>query len=298
MKKYVSNLAILALLLCMVLITDQLTRRLSLRQAENLICLQLIDVINNIERIEADNKHIFELYEKAALESAKVLAFIIRENPTILKNPQKMHSLFLTLNVDEYNIINKDGIIEYSSVPSLHGFDMASTPQSREFMPAISNPDFEYIQQPRPRGVDGLYFQYIGVSRKDCPGIVQIGYTLQRYQSVFDFKNLNRFVTGQRIGSNGYIVFLQNATIVASEDPVLTGRSLTDLGIDNLHEHGLSFTYTHREQAYLAMMEPYGDYMVMGVLPLEEVYALSNTVVIVLCLFAMSILFAFFYLRC
>ena len=156
---------------------------------------------------------------------------IILNNPDVLKEkgwPGRMEKI---LDVDEVHIINKDGIIVASS--SATGYDMRSNAQSKEFLAGLGNPDFEYVQEAQPRGMDQEIFQYTGVSRLDETGIVQIGYYPTRLANAMSLADIENLADGFRIGNHGSILITKSGIIVSSIDEKLLGLRMDSFGIQS-----------------------------------------------------------------
>jgi methyl-accepting chemotaxis protein len=93
--------------------------------------------------------------------------------------------------VDVISVANKDGINVFSSDSRLVGFRFSEDPaqQSFEFRKLIGTTDGIVTQAPRKRTIDNVLFKYIGISRKDEPGIIQVGFnaeTLKQYELQVD----------------------------------------------------------------------------------------------------------------
>ena len=81
------------------------------------------------------------------------------------------------IGVDEIHVTDSDGVLRWGSIPAFYGFDFNTSDQTLPFLDALTDPYFEMVQEPQPRGADNVLFQYIGVAGKEYPGIIQIGVT-------------------------------------------------------------------------------------------------------------------------
>ena len=80
------------------------------------------------------------------------------------------------LMVNELHIIDENGIITSSMIPSYIGFDMKSGEQSICLMGDCKRPlSIEIAQEPQVNVAEGVVMQYIGVARTDAKGLVQVG---------------------------------------------------------------------------------------------------------------------------
>lgn len=67
--------------------------------------------------------------------------------------------------VAEIHVTDEKGILAWSSVSAVVGYDFGSSAQSVVFLTALEDKAFALAQDPQPGGVDGGLMQYIGVAR-------------------------------------------------------------------------------------------------------------------------------------
>lgn len=166
----------------------------------------LNSLLDNIESLLQENdQEIVHLKENTAADyliRAHALAALIEAEPDILQFPSQLRALKLLFNVDEVNITDEHGIIRWGTEPEYYGFDMDGSDQSRPFMELLSNPGLEIVQEPQPNGAKNILYQYIGVSRTDSTGVVQVG--LQPVRLENSLKNneigvvLNRYIVSDQ----------------------------------------------------------------------------------------------------
>jgi methyl-accepting chemotaxis protein len=91
--------------------------------------------------------------------------------------------------MDVISIVNDDGVNVLSSDPSLIGFRYSENPkeQSYVFRQLINKKDGVVCQPPRKRTIDGKMYKYIGVSRSDGKGFIQLGFNADSL-AAFQFK--------------------------------------------------------------------------------------------------------------
>jgi methyl-accepting chemotaxis protein len=80
--------------------------------------------------------------------------------------------------LDVISLSNFDGVNVHSSDTRLIGFRYSEDPkeQSYAFRKIINTNDGVVCQPPKKRSIDNVLYKYVGVSRKDQPGVVQIGF--------------------------------------------------------------------------------------------------------------------------
>ena len=244
----------------------------------DLIDLKLDDAVKQIKLNTRNVEAIRIMTESEALAKARALAEIIYNNTEVLKEkgwPERMEKI---LDVDEVHIINKDGIIIASS--SATGYDMASNAQSKEFLAGLGNPNFEYVQEAQPRGMDKKIFQYTGVSRLDETGIVQIGYYPTRLANAMSLADIKNLADGFRIGNHGSILITKSGKIVSSIDEKLLGLRMDSFGIQSgtLNKKE-PFYATIEGKKYLCKPKIFSPYVLIGILPVDEMYVSRNEMV-------------------
>jgi methyl-accepting chemotaxis protein len=81
------------------------------------------------------------------------------------------------LHLDSITITDRDGVIVYAENDNRLGFRFSDDPKSQPyvFRQLIGQSDGVVCQPPQRRAIDNQVFKYVGVSRKDQPGIVQVG---------------------------------------------------------------------------------------------------------------------------
>jgi hypothetical protein len=80
--------------------------------------------------------------------------------------------------MDIVSITNEDGVNVFSSDPNLIGFRYSDNPkeQSYVFRQLLGKKDGSVCQPPRKRNIDSKMFKYVGISRSDGKGIIQVGF--------------------------------------------------------------------------------------------------------------------------
>ena len=80
--------------------------------------------------------------------------------------------------LDIISLSNFDGVNVHSSDTRLIGFRYSEDPkeQSYAFRKIINEKNEVVCQPPKKRSIDNVLYKYVGVTRKDQPGVVQIGF--------------------------------------------------------------------------------------------------------------------------
>ena len=92
-----------------------------------------------------------------------------------------MQELAKTFNVDEINIVSREGIAIGSNIPSVLGFDFKADSRTREFM-ALTNATATMVSQPFRAGVANpdMFCKYFGMAFPAHDGFLQLGMTVNR----------------------------------------------------------------------------------------------------------------------
>lgn len=183
------------------------------------------DVVRRLSENLVNRASIEELYNRYTVSAARSLARAVETDPTVVSNAAACAALAAELGVDELHVSDGRGVL-IASVPSVYvGYDMASSPQSAAFMPAITNRAFEYVQRAMRKGSDGTLCQYAGVARRDAPGIVQVGLRPDCLESAASVANYRHIIKTTRVGRGGYV----SISWLKEEDRLGGVRSKTEI---------------------------------------------------------------------
>ena len=94
---------------------------------------------------------------------------------------ERMRELAEAFNVDEVNIVNTDGIVIGSNLPSVLGFDFKSSQLTREFL-SLTNSTVSIVSQPFRNGVANpeMFCKYHGMAFPGHKFFLQLGITVSR----------------------------------------------------------------------------------------------------------------------
>ncbi|MBA3074187.1 MAG: hypothetical protein FP831_11360 [Anaerolineae bacterium] len=121
----------------------------------------------------------------------------------------KLDGFASSVGIDEIYITDAEGVTVGSNLAAAYGWRFPDDPKAQAFVfrKLIESKDGVVTQPIKSRDLDSQMFKFVGVSRTDEPGIVQIGYraeTINKYQveigAVFgilasEIKNLGGRVT-------------------------------------------------------------------------------------------------------
>ena len=218
------------------------------------------------------------MMDQKNISLAQSLAFMIAEDPGKLEYDQ-MVMLAKLFNVDEVHVTDGNGVLLWGNMPDFYGFDFQDGDQTRPLLAILQDPTLTIAQEPQPRGVDGVMFQYISVSQIGQPGIVQVGVSMGRIEEIRSSMNIQGFIEGMTIGQEGG-VFVMNADgiVVADSSRSMLGRDLKNQSwvgtIFSGKEGRLQYEYEGKSNdAYYRMA---GDSMIVTYVPVSELNGYTN----------------------
>lgn len=256
--------------------------------------LQLYDELANLKMTIESSAEIVDITKEALnrknIDLTLSIAKMIDADSTLLE-PNQMEQLAEDLNVSEIHVIDSNGVIQYGNVRDFYGFDFNTSDQTLPFIDLIGNSGSSLAQEPSLRGTDNQLFQYIGVSRIDEPGVVQIGIEPKVIQDLLDNLNLQKRVNDLVIGTSGFaLVVNDDGTLVAKDDLGLSESLATDVPwLNTFISDDKNFKTLEIDGiSYYAMKETYNDLTLVVTYPTEEIdqifraSVISNVIVIIL----------------
>lgn len=145
------------------------------------------------------------------LPVARAIAKLINDDPSTL-NTTNLDKLSKELDIDAITIVDGDGIIRNGSTGGSLGYNMDDNDQSREFLELIYGDKKNLVQQPAPRGEDGILYQYVGVRRLDASGVIQIGLDPKRVENIDSTLKIDTHIRNMNFGDEGYAFMLEAET--------------------------------------------------------------------------------------
>ncbi len=189
---------------------------------------KLADSVSEIEELTAS---LSEEY----LGKTRMFSKMISLDPGILDDKAELESIRQQLGVDELHVTDEKGVILWSTVDVYVGFDFSGSDQTKPFMKILTDSSFELAQEPTPNGAAGILFQYIGVSRYDKPGIVQIGMEPVRLSNALRDSQPDAVLGDITVGQNGtmFAVNKSDLTLAAYKNAEKIGTPAADVGISD-----------------------------------------------------------------
>lgn len=199
---------------------------------EAIVKSQLGDQVINIQKELTTANDVIQITKDAMNEKnvalAQAIAEMVTYNQTWLKT-YNMDKLADQLKIDEIRISDISGVIQFGNDDKVFGTKLSADPLNKPFEDLINKRDGYYAQEPEPRAKDGKMYQFIGVPRRDVPGVVQIGIIPTSLIDLLANLDIQKRLEDLVIGENGFAVIIDtNSMILAHKDPALVATSAAD----------------------------------------------------------------------
>ena len=245
---------------------------------------KVINQVNEqaIQKIEEIKTTIDERTESASITEDAINGYLISLTKVLAEHlsmideenfNKEIDELVNDLNVSEIHITDEEGVIKWSTVPDFIDFDFSSSEQTRPFLNALNNKDFTLAQETQLRGTTNELFKYVGVSRVDENGVVQIGVQPENLQKIFDKIDVASLADSMEYGKNGYVFITQlDGEIVSHPDSDLEETNLDqfDFGKKIIDKQDGKMTYTYEGEERINHFSKYKDYIIITSLPTKE----------------------------
>jgi serine phosphatase RsbU (regulator of sigma subunit)/uncharacterized membrane protein len=235
-------------------------------------------------QIEENNKLLQNLEEmtgKNLLERAYAVAFIVRENPVILGNPDLLEPIRERLGLEAIALSDEQGtvIAEIPDKTEVGVFNFFAHGTTAPYGRLITDRESFIIEKPRLSvGKLREYRQLAGVPRLDAPGIVQVAFSSSRYAEEAEAASVRNICNGYTIGRTGYAFISREGVVVSASDPRWLDRNAADAGwtASLLAREGNFFPAAINGENVFARYARFGEYALFAVLPEAEAYADRN----------------------
>lgn len=233
---------------------------------------KIAEIKNTIDE-RTENAGITEqAINKYLISTTEVLAEHLSMIPEENYN-DKINNLVENLNISEIHVTDEEGVIQWSTVPDFIGFDFNSSEQTKPFLKGLDNKNFTLAQETQKRGTTNELFKYVGVSRVNKNGIVQIGVQPENLQKIFDKIDVAALADSMKYGNNGYVYVTKlDGEVVSHPDSELIGTNLKEFefGEKIINQQNGKISYEFNEEEMLNHFSKYGDYIIGTSLPIKE----------------------------
>lgn len=276
-----------------------------MRHAEELAAermdARLSDLMELIRHAEESTRHVMKVNDAGNIQRARALAELLRLNPALLQSQEALQGICNELGALEISVTDENGIVR-AAVPAAHiGYSLGEHDQSREFMACIDDPDCEISQRPQANGSEHIMMQYAGVHRRDARGVVQLGVLTAHEQELRANASFGKLAADYRLGKNGHIVAIKDGAVLNPGTVALSESALLGLPLGQARKISIG------SGDFFAYAVEQNGYRLVGLMPIREIYSgtwgllrsvlVSNSVLLVIMLGALSLLLQFYVLR-
>lgn len=290
MKKTLTKRIIIACsiaLVFMIFVIFFVQSLLMQKTAANTALTRIDDVISRLADNDAETQNIIEQLNSDFIAKADAFAEMVALDPSVLDNMDELNRIAAMLDVDELHVTDDKGILQWGNVPGYYGFDFAASDQAKEFMPILDDSSLKIAQDAQPNGVEGKFFQYVGVVRKDKKGIVQIGITPTRLQTQLEKTGIDNVLADITVGNNGYVMAVNKAdgTIAAHKNDALIGQNYADIGItEKLMKGGSGIVAKIDGESMICSTGETEEYLLIAAISRSEAFSGRTALVVIFIL--------------
>ncbi len=268
----ITSVLIVVFMITGVVIYKQVEQDLAL----GLIKAQMESQLENLEsniKARGEIQHLFfSTLDEKNLDLAESIAETIKANPEMLEQ-SNLQTLADSLGVDEIHITDGNGVLTYGTDDGFYGFDFSTSEQTKPFIELIGQENGRLAQQPAERGTDKELFQYIGVSRLDEPGIVQIGLLPTYIDEMNEDIGLQTLIEGLKIGKSGYAYIIDgDGLTLYHNNPENIGTDIHNIPVLEpiLEMDSGEFSYDYNEETMYAAFKQVEDQKIVATMPRSD----------------------------
>ncbi len=262
---------------------------LSQKAAEVLIGLKLKDACAQLDNANKNYKNISFLTRHLALVRADYLASVLKYRPEFIHNQAELNKLNKKLKVFHLRIYDSAGKQLASSPKGLKPDPLppsilASGSKLRKVV--IEN----YLTTDGTEDIEhNVYIYSAGI-----PGFILMKYRPQTLNEAYDQKDIKLFAEGFRIGTGGGIIISRQDNILCDGMLKIKEKKLSELGISPLSGDQTYHDLEIDSIPYFGAKRKYGEYNIIGLVPLAELHDRRNQLLMLLTL-GYVILFSIIY---
>ncbi len=237
----------------------------SQQRAEQLLVTRLRDMMELVDYSVSSMQRLRRNNDDMALTRARALAEIIRLDPTVLSNQERLQGICNDVQAEQIAVTDEKGII-LAAVPSSYlGYDLSTSRDAGEFMPCITTPGYEYVQRESEQSLaSGL--RYVGVHRADAPGLIRVGFRSEYEQRAKEATAYGRLAATHRLGTSGRIIGFRGGASLDRDALPRPAADFLALPVNQLLRETIN-----GEQHFVYAVEK-GAFRLVGIVPLREFY--------------------------
>lgn len=235
-------------------------------RASQVMTTRLNDLRKLIQQAEKGMKHVETINDNSMLTRTRALAEIIRLDPTVLQHQERLQGLCNELGAEQLAVSNEKGILIAAVPAERQGIDLSRDEQLREFIICLQSPGTELCQRPRDTTGQSAPLQYVGVSRRDQTGIVQLGFRAPHEKKVRSATSVDKLTEGLSDDKSGHLIVFRDGTLLNEELLPYPASDLLSLPLGKTSEITLG------DKRYFAHAIKFDSYRLVNLLPVGDFF--------------------------
>lgn len=274
LKTFMKYTIVIMIAASLLILSINFILSLHLMEAQQLATFhtKIEQVIHTLENNQTELLLMNESLDEDYLTRARAAAYVLDNQQDMAMDVEQLQYLAALLNVDELHVIDENGIIAAGSVSEYVGIDMDDHEQTRAFLAILESEEEDafLIQDAMPNAAEGKIMKYVGVARRSCKGIVQVGFAPIR-QLEAESRNtygyiFSRFPTDT--GEELFVIDRENGAILGHSDGMGGAFEAECYQLDQLlnGENGL-YRQGESGEAMYVVSRPYGSVLICAAQP-------------------------------
>ena len=287
---------LLALILCIQINNEQ-------KQAYESATETFCQIEQLLKKNQEELDETRESYQQTCLHNAEAIAYLIKDNPSVLNSVEELKKIAAFMEVDEIHIFDTTGCIYAGTHPEYYGFTFDSGDQMRFFKPMLTDKSLRLVQDIAPNTAELKLMQYSALWSSDEKFIVQVGMEPVNVLKVTEKNQLSYLFSLFRVNpdANYYAVHKSSGQIVGSTDLSSVGKNLTEIGLnlDEIAAHKKGFHADVNGEKSYCVFEEAGENYIGRVLSCRDLYQRipATMVALAVCLITIALILSYVVTR-
>ncbi len=254
--------------------------RIEILNEQKRACDDSIQAFCQIEqKLEQNQKELEEIsqeYTQTCLHNAEAIAYMLQDNPAVMRDQQELEKIAEFIEVDEIHIFDTSGCIVLGTCPEYYGYTFDSGEQMRFFKPMLEDKSLKLVQEITPNTAESKMMQYSAVWSKNGEFILQVGMEPVRVMKAMEKNELSYIFFYLRVdpAANYYAVVQESGKIVGTTDLPNVGKKLEDIGlsIEDIPGENTGFHWRINGTGSFCVFRKIGTIYVGRVIPDSVIY--------------------------
>ena len=249
-----------------------------------------------LEKNSLEMENVIADYKQKCLHYAEGIAYILNEDPSMIKNREELKEIANFFQVDEIHIFSEDGEIIYGTEPKYYGYTVFDGEQIGYFEGMLEDKELKLCQDVTPNTAEAKEMQYAAVWSIDKTYFVQVGIAPQRVLEVISKNQLSYIFSLLASDDNSKLYAIDEITteILGSTKDGVTGKKAETLGftMEQIISEKNMFSCIVLEEKVYCVFDKYDTVILIRTIPMKNLYAelFHDVSVMASCLFCITIL--------